>query len=391
MLQKHLAQEQTINPNCPLIVGNHVELLQDGPETYKSMLAAIAAAKDHINLETYIFDEDEVGNAFAELMIKKQSEGVTVNLIYDSVGCLNTPGAFFERLRDAGIHVLEFNPINPLSKSAVAWELNNRDHRKLLVVDGAIAFVGGINISAVYSSNPLRRHNKKATGWRDTHAKITGPVVAEFQKLFIASWQKQAGPELAPQAYFPELQTTGIESVRAIGYDANESPSPIYFTLISAIAAAEVSVHLTVAYFAPDPKLLAALKRAARRGVNVQLVMPNASDSWPLFYLGRSYYRQLLKAGVKIYERLGPVMHAKTASIDGVWSTIGSSNLDWRSFIHNDEINAVILGAHFSRQMDAMFAEDIKESTQIDLRRWKKRSLLMRFKEWTARLGAYWL
>jgi cardiolipin synthase len=395
ILQKHLAVEQAINADSPLVLGNRLVLLQDGPATYRAMFAAMRKAKNHINLETYIFEDDDIGKQFADLLLERQAAGVQVNLIYDSVGCLNTPKEFFERLKAGGIRVLEFNPINPLAGNKKAWLLNNRDHRKLLVVDGRIAFIGGINISESYSSGSSTRRGRKSAdqsaGWRDTHLQIEGPVVAEFQKLFMDTWIKQKGPPLTRKSYFPKLDKKGDEIVRAIGSASDDPHSLIYLTLLSAIDHAEQWVQLTNAYFAPDPQLLKALTDAARRGVDVKLILPSHTDSWAVFHAGRSHYSELLRGGVKIYERRGAVMHAKTASIDGVWSTIGSTNLDWRSFLHNDEINAAILGRDFSRQMDAMFARDLAESDAIDLDRWQHRSLLFRLKEWVARLAEYWL
>jgi cardiolipin synthase len=395
ILQKHLAVEQAINISSPLVLGNKLVLLQDGPATYQAMFAAMRAAKDHINLETYIFEDDDIGQQFADLLLERQAAGVQVNLIYDSVGCLNTPKEFFERLRAGGIQVLEFNPVNPLAGKKKEWLLNNRDHRKLLVVDGRVAFIGGINISDTYSSGSsmrsARKKGAKTTGWRDTHLQIEGPVVAEFQKLFLDTWNKQKGPPLAERNYFPKLDKQGDEIVRAIGSTADDPDSPIYLTLLSAIEHAEQQVHITNAYFAPDPQLLKALTDAAQRGVEVKLILPSHTDSWAVFHAGRSHYSKLLRAGVKIYELRGAVMHSKTASIDGVWSTIGSTNLDWRSFLHNDEINASILGRDFSRQMDAMFAKDLTQSDAIDLERWERRSLLLRLKEGVARLAEYWL
>ena len=395
ILQKHMALEQAINADSPLVLGNKLVLLQDGPATYKAMFAAIRKAKDHINLETYIFEDDDIGRQFADLLLERQAAGVQVNLIYDSVGCLNTPKVFFERLSAGGIQVLEFNPINPLTGNKKEWLLNNRDHRKLLVVDGRIAFIGGINISESYSSGPSTKSSRKkggdTVGWRDTHLQIEGPVVAEFQKLFMDTWTKQKGQPLARKNYFPKLSKQGDDIVRAIGSASADPHSLIYLTLLSAIANAEQRVYLTNAYFVPDPQLLKSLTDAARRGVDVRLVLPSYSDSWAIFNLGRSYYTQLLQGGVKIYERRGAVMHSKTASIDSVWSTIGSTNLDWRSFLHNDELNAAILGHDFTRQMDAMFAKDLAESDAIDLDRWKHRSLMLRAKEWLARLAEYWL
>ena len=398
VLQKHLAHEQAINADSPLVLGNKLTLLQNGPETYKAMFAAIRAARNNINMETFIFDDDDVGRQFSELLLEKQASGVQVNLIYDSVGGMSTPRAFYDRLRAGGINVLEFNPINPLAGNKKEWLLNNRDHRKQLIVDGRIAFTGGINISDTYSSAPsgkLLRKKPKETepkeGWRDTHVRMEGPVVAEFQKMFMDTWARQKGEPLAPKRYFPKLKTQGDEVVRAIGSRSDDPQNLIFQTLISAINHAEREVHLTIAYFAPDSQLLTALTDAAKRGVEVKLVLPSYSDTWAIFHLGRSYYTELLRNGVKIYERDGAVMHAKTACIDGVWSTIGSTNLDWRSLLHNDEINAVILGHGFADQMEVMFADDLKQSEEINLQRWKHRSWLLRMKEQTARIGAYWL
>jgi cardiolipin synthase len=396
ILQKHLAIEQAINADSPLVLGNRLALLQDGPATYMAMFAAMRNAKDHINLETYIFEDDDIGKQFADLLLERQAAGVQVNLIYDSVGCLNTPKEFFERLSAGGIQVLEFNPINPFAGNTKEWLLNNRDHRKLLVVDGRIVFIGGINISESYSSgfsakSAKNKGSKNTVGWRDTHLQIEGPVVAQFQNLFMDTWTKQKGKPLAQKNYFPILDKQDDEIVRAIGSASADPHSLIYLTLLSAIANAEQRVYLTNAYFVPDPQLLRSLTDAAQRGVDVKLILPSHTDSWAVFHAGRSHYSKLLRAGVKIYERRGAVMHSKTASIDGVWSTIGSTNLDWRSFVHNDELNAVILGRAFSTQMDAMFAKDLAVSDAVDLEHWEHRSLLFRLKEWTARLMEYWL
>lgn len=400
ILQKHLALEQAINPDSPLMLDNKLVLLLDGPATYQAMFAAIRKAKDHVNLETYIFEDDDIGKQFADLLLQRQSAGVQVNLIYDSIGCLNTPRIFFERLSAGGIEVLEFNPINPLVGNGKKWLLNNRDHRKLLVVDGHIAFLGGINISSAYSSSPFVKSASKSAlipkiakkvGWRDTHLQIEGPVVAELQKLFLDTWKKQQGQPLAQKDYFPRLDKQGNEMVRALGSASGDPHSHIYLTLLSAITHAEQRVYLTNAYFVPDPQLVKSLIGAAHRGVDVKLILPSHTDSWAVFHAGRSHYSKLLRAGVKIYQRRGAVMHAKTASIDGVWSTIGSTNLDWRSFLHNDELNATILGRDFARQMDAIFVKDLTESDAIDLHRWKRRPVTFRLKEWVARLGEYWL
>jgi len=397
IFERHLAVEEAI-VGSPLTTGNQVVLLQDGPATYRAMYAAITAAEDHINMETYILDDDEVGQRFAQALIAKQRQGVQVNLIRDSVGTLGTPAVFFQQLTDSGIQVLEFNPINPTA-TRKEWELNQRDHRKLLIVDGSTAFLGGINISSVYSGGSFRTGSRSKPkegeevnlAWRDTDLQLQGPVVAEFQKLFIATWENQKGKPLAEKNYFPPPKIAGGQVVRAIGSSPDEPFSLIYATLLSAISSAETSVHLTNAYFAPDPQLLDALEAAAGRGVDVTLILPSKTDSWLVFHAGRNYYERLLRAGVKIYERRGVILHSKTALIDGVWATVGSTNLDWRSFLHNHELNAVVLGSEFGKQVQAMFAKDLAASDEITLEQWRNRALNLRLKEWFARVWEYWL
>lgn len=395
ILQKHLALEQAINADDPLVLDNKLVLLQDGPATYKAMFAAMRAARDHINLETYIFGNDEVGRQFADLLLERQAAGIQVNLIYDSVGGLGTPREFFERLSNAGIRVLEFNPVNPLAGNMKKWLINNRDHRKLLIIDGHIAFLGGINISKSYSSSPFFRSRKKygkpALGWRDTHLQIEGPAVARLQTLFLETWTKQRGEPLAKKKYFPRLDKQGAEIVRIIGSSFSDPHSLIYLTLLSAIGNAEQRVYITNAYFVPAPKLVESLTDAAQRKVDVRLILPGHTDSWVVFHAGRSHYTELLRANVRIYERRGAVMHAKTAVIDGVWSTIGSTNLDWRSILHNDELNGVMIGRSFAGQMEVMFDNDLAESREILLKDWKRRPFRYRVQEWLARLAEYWL
>lgn len=395
LLQKNLTLEKTINPDNPLLSGNKTILLQDGPSTYAAMFTAILNAHETINLETYIFEDGNIGEEFAALLMNKQAQGVQVNLIYDSVGSVATPDQFFQNMMDRGIHVVEFNPINPLTDNSKTWRLNNRDHRKLLVVDGKIAFVGGINISNAYSSGSVlstrTKSDKPVMGWRDTHVEIVGPAVAEFQKLFLDTWQRQGGIALTDRNYFPPLTKQGNEIIQALGNVADDPAYPIYLALLTAINNAEKQVHLTNAYFVPDPQLIKVLTEAAQRGVDVKLILPSHSDSWMTFNAGRSHYTELLKAGVKIYERRGAVMHAKTATIDGVWSSIGSTNLDWRSFLHNDELNAVILGSDFANQMETMFNQDLAQSNQINLGQWQQRPLNSHLKEWLSRLPEYWL
>jgi cardiolipin synthase len=396
ILQRHTLLIEVIS-GSPLVTGNKVTLLIDGPATYDAMLKAIRSAKDHINFETYIFDDDELGRCFADLLLQKQAEGVQVNLIYDSVGCMTTPSAFFQRLRDGGIHAREFNPINPLKMRGTRWRLNQRDHRKILIVDGKVAFTGGVNISNVYSSSLPGNLSQEQKGdhiqqsWRDTDVQIEGPAVAEFQKLFLETWAREKGPE-SNRNYFPPLKQEGNDLMRVIGSTPGRMNRITYMMYVSAFTYAENFIHLTTPYFVPDEQMMKALTNAAERGVDVKIILPGAIESGLIFYAGRSYYTSLLKSGVKLYERRNDaILHAKTAVIDSIWSTVGSTNMDLLSFLNNDEVNAVILSRDFATKMEVMFEEDLRESNQIQLEEWKRRPLMNHVKEWFTRLLAHWL
>jgi cardiolipin synthase len=389
-----LLEEQATG--VPLIAGNRVTLLFDGPATMREMMAAARAATGSINLETYIFDQDKVGNEFADLLIEKQRQGVQVNIMVDAVGAIATPAAFFERMRAAGIRVLIFNPVNP-AKAKGNWDLNNRNHRKLMVVDGKVAFTGGINISSTYANSSLFRSRYRAdnvdgskVGWRDTHVRIEGPAVAPLQWSFVNLWVQQEGGELPKADYFPALSPAGDKLIRVLAGNP-DGDSDIYKALVVAITEAKKSIHITSAYFVPDQQIVDALAAAARRGVDVKLVLPGVSDHSLIRYAGQGFYDQLLKGGVKIYELQVAVLHAKTAVIDGAWSTIGSANIDRRSFLHNYELNVVVMDPAFGRDMESAFNEDLRDSKEVTLEQWRHRPWKDRIREWVARLGEYWI
>ena len=251
LLDRHIAVIESASEH-PLIKGNKVSLLIDGPATYAAMFGAVGAAKDHINLETFIIEDDETGRMFADLLLQKQSEGIQVNIIYDSVGSINTPPAFFQRLRDVGIQVLEFNPINPL-KAHGKWRLTNRDHRKILIVDGKFVVTGGVNISEVYSGGPSGSEQKKdgQIPWRDTDVSIEGPAVVEFQRIFLSSWQSQKGPKLPERNYFPELKEAGHDLVQVIDSTPGEMNRLTFIMYVSAVNFAENFVHLSTPILSP--------------------------------------------------------------------------------------------------------------------------------------------
>jgi cardiolipin synthase len=393
---KALAAMEEQATGVPLIAGNKVTLLFDGPATMREMIAAARAATSSINLETYIFDEDEIGSEFAALLLERQRQGVQVNIMVDAVGNLSTPSAFFARMRAGGIRVVTFNPVNP-TKAKGKWEVNNRDHRKLMVVDGRTAFTGGINISSTYANSSLFRSKNKArkidgdkVGWRDTHIKIEGPAVGALQWSFVNLWVQQDGGDLPDAEYFPRLAPAGDKFLRVLA-TTPERDSEIYKSLVIAINESKTSIHLTAAYFVPDQQIVDALVAAAKRGVDVKLVLPGVSDHSLIRYAGQNFYEPLLAGGVRIFELQIAVLHAKTAVIDGAWSTIGSANIDRRSFIHNYELNVVIVDPAFGASMESAFNEDMRDSKEVTLEKWRHRPWADRIKETVARLGEYWI
>ena len=392
MLQRYSAVIESVSES-PLTKGNKVTLLVDGAATYAAMFKAVENAKDHINIETYTIEdiEDETGRKFADLLLQKQAEGLQVNLIYDSLGSFATPAAFFRRLRDGGLHVVEFNPQNPL-KARGKWRLAKSDHRKILIVDGKVVITGGVNISRVYSSGPSGAgHEKEAQmPWRDTDVQIEGPAVAEFQKLFLDTWQKQKEATLSDRNYFPDLKEEGNALVGVLGSTPGEANRITFIMYVAAITFAENSLHLTHAYFVPDAQIMKALTEAAKRGVDVKIILAGTTDRSLALYAGQYHFSDLLKSGVKLYRRQNVLLHAKTLVIDGVWSTVGSTNMEWWSFSSNDELNAVILSREFAIEMEDMFAKDLAESEQIRWEEWKKRPLLSRIREQLAHLFSDW-
>lgn len=383
ILQRQIVFEQALS-DVPLTLGNKVILLKNGKQTYDAMLAAIRAARSSINIQMFIFSGGQVGQTFADALIDRQRHGVQVNLMYDSLGSLSTPECFFDRMRRSGIAVVQYRPLDPF-EAKLGWTLSHRNHRKMVIVDGKVAFTGGVNISEDYASGLTpSKHSAPLQMWRDTDIEVMGPAVAEFQKTFINEWYYQKGPLLSPREYFPKLTKQGHDIVRVIA-SVPERFSLIYVIIISAIANSESNVYITDAYFAPDDQMLRELESAARRGVDVRLLLPSQSDEPFIVSAQRSHYVDLLKSGVKIYEWRGKMLHAKTATVDGVWSTVGTSNLDWWSIARDNELNAIILSHSFADRMNLMFSNDLGPCRQITLGQWEHRGLNERLKE----LGAW--
>lgn len=382
---------------------NQVKLLVDGPATFSAMFADLARARRSILMESYIFEDKGLGRRMGDLLKRKAEEGVQIWLIYDAVGSLTTPQSFFSELQKSGIRVCEFNPVSsnfPLRPD----KLNHRDHRKIVVVDSSVAYTGGVNISDVYSagsSSFLSRGSGSddkegedgpaKRGWRDTSVRVEGPAVADFSILFSGTWKRQGCEQ--PPASIPRQATpiAGDRLVTVLGSTPADTEPRIYRALLTAIAGARRSIHMSMSYFVPDGQTVDFLEAAARRGVDVALVLQGKSDSELTLRAGQSYYDSLLAAGVRIYERRDTLLHAKTTVIDGVWSTIGSSNVDWRSFLHNDEVNVIVFGAEFAAEMEDLFRYDIAHAERITPAEWEQRGLWRRVEEGFSRLFEYWL
>jgi cardiolipin synthase len=371
--------------DAPLYRDNAVELLLDGPETHSAMLEAIAAAEHHVHLETYIFADDEVGSQFAEALVARARAGVPVRVIYDSIGSRSASEGFWASMARAGVAVRTYNPPDPIQDQN-PFDIDTRDHRKLLIVDGRVAFTGGINIDRNYvHASDAVGGTSASSGWRDTHIRIAGPAVAGLQSLFVQLWDSLDEP-LAEAPYTPRDVDEGDTLVRVLsGAGGNAEASQIWVAYQAAAKVARERIWITQSYFAPDEELLEAIREAAARGVDVRILVAGFSDSQVLLNASRAYYADLLAAGVRVFESQEQILHAKTMVVDGYWSTVGSSNLDYLSFLHNHEANAVILGPAFAAQLEDVFLTDLDHAKEIDPAEWRKRSLWERAQQ----LGAY--
>ncbi len=389
LLQRHAAIEEALAER-PLIGGNRTRILRDGWQTFPAMFQLMRAARSSINLEYYILEDIRTGDErLSDLLISKRRQGVAVNVLYDAYGSGDTPPGFFDRLRAAGVRLLEFNPLDPL-KARTPYAPNDRDHRKILIVDGAHAIVGGVNLSTKYQPNPIGKSSAPASDanlpWRDTDIEIDGPAVADLQSLFLDHWRAQRGPKLDPAGFFPHPGREGPAVVRVLGSSPNDKDWSYYASALSAIRNAEKSIELTAAYFVPTHDEMEGLEEAAERGVDVRVLLPDHTDSDLATDVAHSRYEDLLEAGVKIFEMHGVVLHSKTVVIDGVWSIIGSSNFDHRSVLFNDEVDVVVLGSATAKQLEGIFERDLANATRVTPEEWANRPLGEKIDEYLARL-----
>jgi cardiolipin synthase len=345
---------------APLTEGNSVRLLRDATENYPAWLAAIAAARRHVHFENYIIREDSSGEAFAQALIAKARQGVRVRVIYDWLGCLGASSRrFWSRLRAGGVEVRCHNP--PRLESPLGWL--TRDHRKMVAVDGEIAFVTGLCVGRMWAGDP----HSGVEPWRDTGVEIRGPAVADVERAFAHVWATLgppiAGPEPAGEAVAPELgDGVGVRIVATL-------PATAAMLRVDQLVAAlaRERVWLTDAYYAGTSLYVQTLSAAAREGVDVRLLVPGATDIPVLKLLSRAGFRPLLEAGVRIFEWKGAMLHAKTAVADGRWARVGSTNLNLASWFGNYELDAVIEDEAFARQMEEMYSRDLENATEVVL------------------------
>jgi cardiolipin synthase len=354
------------------VEGHRVSLLRDGREAFPAMLADIEAARRQILLEMYWFDSDATGRKFARALMDAARRGVEVAVIYDSLGSWEADRAMFDEMRGRGVRVIEFNPLNPWRRSVRLERLSIRDHRKILVVDGEIGFTGGINLA-----NHWAPEEEGGAGWRDDMVRIHGPAVFGFVECFLRTWDAEDGPRLraVPE---PAVAPQGPQRVRVLGEAFLKHRREILRAYVSNIYRAGKRIWITNSYFVPSAVITRALIRAARRNVDVRVLLPGKSDVEVVRLASRAMYGKLMDAGVRIFEWTANVLHAKTAVIDSRWSTIGTLNLDYRSLRGNLEVNASVLDAGFGAVLEASFLRDLEHSVEIDPHRFAMRSIAER-------------
>ena len=393
-LQQQYDIQQALS-DAPLVFGNNIKLLSGGQAAFRAMFATLRQARNNIDMEYFILaDVVTDGVTLSEVLLDRLAAGVRVNMICDGYGSADTPAGFFDTLRKAGAKVLEFHPLNPLT-AGIGWSPNARDHRKIMVIDGLVGFTGGINLDKAYENPPSvgvpPDHSSRHAYWDDVALRIEGPAVAELQKLFFGTWTEQKAPAVDPADYYPPLPRVGVQTIRIIGSSPSNQQPLYYASLLAAIESARNRIWLCTGYFVPPHEEREALARAARAGHDVRIVAPAFSDVEPAVYAGRAAYGDLLEAGARIFEIHDAVLHAKIAVVDDTWTMVGSSNLDRRSVVFNQEVDAVIVGHDAAAQVEAVLRGYMADAQPVTLDGWRRRSLAERVREWKARVWQYWM
>jgi len=352
--------------------GNAVALLKSGGDFFGELFAAIQQAEHSVYLEFYIVRADRTGRHLSQLLGKAAERGVEVCLLYDYIGCFDTPAVYFRELESSGVHCTAFNP--PPFRNGISW-FDKRDHRKIAVIDSRVAFAGGLNIGDEYAGGG------KALYWRDLGVRIEGGAVHELSRLFRESWQSESSFSPTAGSATDLNSAIGTDDVAIVSGGPHHNRSRIRAAFRMAISGAVKSIKIETPYFVPGPTITRALLRAARRGVKVELILPAQSDIPLVRLVNRSSYATFIKGGIAIFEREGTILHGKVMLIDGKWSVIGSANLDQRSFHRNFEVNVIVSSHDFGRQVDEMFAEDLFLSRRISLEEHEQRGMAVRLME----------
>ncbi|MBC3847126.1 cardiolipin synthase [Winogradskyella echinorum] len=365
--------------NSKLTINNAVRLIKNGDEKFKLLLEDLKNANHHIHLEYFIIKDDKIGTEVLNLLCDKAKDGVEVRIIIDDVGSSIT-SKMKRKIKESGIEMFSFMPV---LFSKFTGQMNYRDHRKIVVIDGQIGYVGGINISDAY----VNSNNDKY--WRDTHIRIVGEALKSLQILFFSTWDFVSDSHLKiSKKYFPDHDCKESVPLQIAASGPDTDWSNIMEAFFLAITNAENYIYITTPYFIPNDEIVTALQVAARSNIKVKIIVPKKSDSWIAEYATNSYLEQLLEAGVEVYHYTKGFVHAKTMVIDGVFGTVGTANMDYRSFNINFEINALIYNEDFSTSLNKLFEDDIKSSEKLEYQSWKNRSKRTKIIEALARLLA---
>lgn len=356
----------------PIIEGNKVETLLNGDQIFPAMLAAIRGAKKTITFETYIYWSETIGEEFSAALVERARAGVKVHVMLDFIGSMKMNDEAMQKMRDAGVQLQRYHK--------PAWwklaRLNNRTHRKLLIVDGTVGFTGGVGIADQWRGNAQDENH-----WRDTHFRIEGPVVGQMQAVFTDNWTKSTGVVLDGADYFPPLKAAGSMPAQMFSSSPTGGSASMHLMYLMAITAARTSIDLSASYFVPDDLTIRALASAAKRGVKVRIIMPGKEiDAGIVRLASRERWGELLEAGVEMAEYQPTMYHVKALIVDALMVSVGSTNFDNRSFSINDEANLNVLDADFARAQVAVFEDDWQRSRRMTLASWNNRS-------WTEKIG----
>jgi cardiolipin synthase len=356
-----------------VVPGNRVDILLNGQEIFPAKLTAIREARRTITYAQYVFEEGEPAADTARALAERCRAGVKVHVLLDAVGSLQMPAEYRQWLTEAGCQVEAYRPVTPLTIDRV----NFRNHRRILVVDGRVGVTGGSGTSGKWSGN-----GKQQGHWRDTDMRVEGPVVEQLQGAFAENWLEATGVALGGADYFPRpLPARGTVNAQIVRSSPAGGSVAMYTMFLLAMASARRSIYITNPYFVPDDKMIDTLAQAAQRGVRVVLLLPGAIDHNLVRQASRSQLGRLLRRGVEIHEYRAALLHSKTMVIDSMWATVGSTNLDRRSFELNEELNLVVYDAGIARRLEQVFVKDLEESRRVTYEEWRRRGFIARMLE----------